>query len=283
MSKVVEINWNAFRTKFDKKEQKTFEWLCSLLFYKEHNQPLGALRYYSQAGIEADPITVDQDVIGWQAKFIDTKLAEKKGDLIDAIDKARKENPGLTRIVFYLNKDFPASSKPGEKDPKYKIEIENHAKEKGLKVDWRTAGFFETPFVCEENANIATHFFTLNEKSIIDLIQELSRHTTAILADIRSDIRFGDNDIKIDRSAFLSTLRQTLTSSPLVMISGEAGVGKTAVVKDFYGDVQGSAPFFVFKAKGREKRRPYRRYRQGKKGESRANTHRLLFEQRLSG
>ena len=147
-----------------------------------------------------------------------------------------------------MNKDFPASSKPGEKDPKYKIEIENHAKEKGLKVDWRTAGFFETPFVCEENANIATHFFTLNEKSIIDLIQELSRHTTAILADIRSDIRFGDNDIKIDRSAFLSTLRQTLTSSPLVMISGEAGVGKTAVVKDFYGDVQGSAPFFVFKA-----------------------------------
>lgn len=248
MNKVVEINWGSFRAKFDKKEQETFEWLCSLLFYKEHGQPTGALRYHNQAGIEADPITVGQDVIGWQAKFIDTRLSEKRKDLIDAIDNAKEENPELTRIVFYLNKDFSASSKPAIKDPAYKVEVENHAKAKGVQVDWRTAGFFETPFVCEENANIARHFFTSDEKSIIDLIQELSRHTAAILKPIRSKIQFGETGITIDRSDFLATLRRTLTRSPLVVISGEAGVGKTAVIKDFYDEVRDSLPFFVFKA-----------------------------------
>jgi hypothetical protein len=41
-------------------------------------------------------------------------------------------------------------------------------------------------------------------------------------------------------------LRDTLAKSSLVIISG--GVGKTAVVKDFYGEVRGSALLFVFKA-----------------------------------
>lgn len=67
---VVEINWGNFRAKFNGKEQKTFEWLCSLLFYKEHRYFAGALRYQNQAGIEADPIMVDQDIVGFQAKFI---------------------------------------------------------------------------------------------------------------------------------------------------------------------------------------------------------------------
>jgi archaellum biogenesis ATPase FlaH len=54
--------------------------------------------------------------------------------------------------------------------------------------------------------------------------------------------------IKIDRRPLAERLRDTLARSSLVIISGVAGVGKTAVVKDFYGQVRGSAPVFVFKA-----------------------------------
>ncbi len=248
MAMVVEINWANFRAKFNGKEQKIFEWLCSLLFYKEHGYPTGALRYYNQAGIEADPITVDGDVIGWQAKFIDSKISEHKSDLIAAIDVAKKENPALTRIFFYLNVDFPSSSKSGVKDPSYKTEIEEHAKSKGLNVTWRTAGFFETPFACEENANIAKHFFTLGEKSVIDFINELSRHTESILDPVRSEIAFNEKTIKIDRSLFTKRFKETLGSSPLVVVSGEAGVGKTAEIKDLYNQIKDTVPFFVFKA-----------------------------------
>jgi hypothetical protein len=37
---IVEPNWGAFSAKFNGKEQKAFEWFCSLLFSKEHNQPI---------------------------------------------------------------------------------------------------------------------------------------------------------------------------------------------------------------------------------------------------
>lgn len=245
---VTEINWGNFRAKFNGKEQKTFEWLCSLLFYKEHGQPSGALRYRNQAGIEADPITVGQDVIGWQAKFLGSKISEHKSALKTAIDNAKKENPTLNRIFFYLNVDFDPSGKSGVKDPPYKIEIEQYAKAKGVSITWRTAGFFETPFVCEENATLAKHFFTLGEKSVIDFVTEISRHTDAILDSIRSDITFNDKTIKIDRLPFTKVLKRTIARSPLVVVSGEGGVGKTAVIKDLYNQIKETVPFFVFKA-----------------------------------
>lgn len=244
---LVEINWGNFRAKFNGKEQKTFEWLCSLLFYKEHNHPLGASRYHNQAGIEADPITVDKDVIGWQAKFISSKIRDHKPDLIRAIDNAKKENSALTRIFFYLNVDFPPSSKSGVKDSTYKTEIEEHARCKGLNITWKTASFFEAPFVCEENANIAKHFFSL-EKSVIDFLNELSRHTESILESIHSEINFNNKIVKIDRSLVTERLNEAIASSPLVILSGEAGVGKTAVIKDLYNQIKDNVPFFVFKA-----------------------------------
>src|SRR5215831_5324921 len=244
---VIEANWGYFRAKFNGKEQKAFEWLCSLLFYKEHNRSTGALRYLNQAGIEADPIAVGEDVVGWQAKFIDSGISKHKAELIKAIDHAKEENPTLTLIYFYLNVDFAPSRKHGAKDPSYKIEVEDHAKSKGVGITWKTAGFFETPFVCQENADIAKHFFAL-EKGVIDFIQELSRHTEAILQPIQSAIAFNDTAIKIDRSLLLTRLKETLTRSPLVIVSGEGGVGKTAVIKDFYNEIKGPSPLFVFKA-----------------------------------
>ena len=242
---IVEPNWGAFSAKFNGKEQKAFEWLCSLLFSKEHNQSIGPLRYFNQAGIEEDPITVEDEVVGWQAKFV-SKLPEQS-TLKKAIDDAKSQNPSLTRIYFYLSVDFTPSRKPGAKEPQYKRDIEEHAKSKGVSITWRTRNSFEKPFVCEENANIARYFFT-TEKSTIDLIQELSRHTDAILELIHSEIASNGAVIRIDRRPLVMRLKETLGASPVVIISGVAGVGKTAVVKDFYGELKGRMPLFVFKA-----------------------------------
>ncbi len=244
---IVEPNWGAFSAKFNGKEQKAFEWFCSLLFSKEHKQSVGPLRYFNQAGIEEDPITVGTEVVGWQAKFLGELSAKQSPALKKAIDDAKLQNPQLTQIYFYLNRDFAPSRKLGAKEPQYKRDIENHAKSKGVSVTWRTRNSFEKPFVCEENANIAKYFFT-NEKSTIDLIQELSRHTEAILELIRSEIASGGAVIKIDRTQLVARLKETLRNSPVVIVSGEAGVGKTAVVKDFYAELKGASPLFLFKA-----------------------------------
>lgn len=244
---IVEANWGNFRAKFNGREQNAFEWLCSLLFYKEQSHPIGALRYFNQAGIEAEPVTVGADVIGFQAKFIDTDLSTYKPKLIKAIDTAKSQHPPLTQLYFYMNVDFGRSTKPRVKDPAYKTEIEEHAKAKGVVITWKTANFFETPFVCETNANIASHFFTLGS-SVVDFVQGISRHTAAVLEPIQSAIVVEGKSIKIDRRALVARLKDTLSKSSLVIISGEAGVGKTAVVKDLYDEVKDKTPFFVFKA-----------------------------------
>lgn len=244
---LIEINWGNFRAKFNGREQRVFEWLCSLLFYKEHDRPTGELRYFNQPGIEAEPVTVGEEVIGWQAKFIDTDLAKYKNKLIEAIDTAKAQHEALTQIYFYVNLDFGRSRKADSKDPRYKTEIEEYAKTKGVLVTWRTASFFESPFVCEINANISKHFFTL-DVSIIDFVQSIAHHSNAILEPIRSEIILQNRVLKIDRESEAQRIKDALLTSSIVVISGDGGVGKTAVIKDFYNSVKGNIPFFVFKA-----------------------------------
>ncbi len=70
-----EINWGNFKAKFNKKEQISFEWLCYLLFCNEFNKDIGISRYKNHAGIETDPIEVNGEYIGWQAKFYNTSAA----------------------------------------------------------------------------------------------------------------------------------------------------------------------------------------------------------------
>jgi hypothetical protein len=192
-------------------------------------------------------VTVGAEVIGWQAKFIDIELAKYKAKLIDAIDKATAQHLSLTQLYFYLNVDFGRGRKSGAKDPTYKTEIEDYAKAKGVAITWKTASFFETPFVCETNAHIAKHFFALGA-SVIDFVQDIARHTDAVLEPIRSAITVEGDSIKIDRRPLVARLKDTLSRSALVIVSGEGGVGKTAVIKDFYDEVRGNIPFFVFKA-----------------------------------
>jgi len=242
-----EINWNNFKTKFNGKEQRSFEWLSLLLFCDEFKLNTGVFRYKNQAGIETEPIEHDGKWIGFQAKFYETKISENKDDIKDSITKAKIKNPKLNKVLFYINKEFSESSNKDKKEPAYKTEIENYAKSKSIELEWKVPSHFEVQLALEKNSILAQHFFSLN-KSVIDFIGELKQHTESILKTIHSKIIFHDNEIKIDRSKIVEKLRQTLDSSSLVIVSGEAGVGKTAVIKDFYDFIKDTIPFFAFKA-----------------------------------
>ena len=107
------LNWKIFEAKFDGKEQDIFEFLIYLLFTKEFNQPNGIQGYYNQAGIEKDPVFVNGQWIGFQAKFYKTKISDNKQDFIESIKTAKNKNPEINKIYFYLNKEFSESSKRG--------------------------------------------------------------------------------------------------------------------------------------------------------------------------
>ena len=111
-------DWNIFRTKFSGKEQTSFEDLAYQLFCSEHSIRNGIMGYKNQTGIEKDPILISNELIGFQAKFYDVKISEKKADILDSITKAKKKNPEINKIFIYTNQEFSESSKSDKKDPK---------------------------------------------------------------------------------------------------------------------------------------------------------------------
>lgn len=117
-------------------------------------------------------------------------------------------------------------------DPKIKIEVDQKAYESGIEIVWRVASFFESPFVIVENEKIAKHFFSLNE-SIFDLLEEKRKHTENVLYEIQTNIEFKDRSIEIDRRHCIELLHENLVQKKIVIVSGEGGVGKTAVIKKF--------------------------------------------------
>jgi len=243
---IIKSDWNKFKTKFSGNPQNNFEWFCNLLFCKEFDKPFGIFRYKNQAGLETNPITVDDEVIGWQAKFFDTKLSDNKAELIETIGKAKKYYPDINRVVFYTNKDWGQGKK--QNDSQIKLEVEQKAAEEGIKIDWRTAFFFESPFVTIENSLIAKHFFSL-DKSIITLLEEKQAHTKSILHEIQTNIDFDTQKIEIDRSVALQNIEKELNDKQVLILSGTGGVGKTAIIKNLYKKLDDNiVPFYVFKA-----------------------------------
>jgi hypothetical protein len=238
---MVKPNWNIFKAKFGDNPEDTFEWFCYILFCKEFNQPFGIHRYINQAAIETDPIEVDAELVGWQAKFYETTLSKHKKDLIDAIENAKKDYPGISQLIIYTNQQWGQNK---GREPKSKKDVEDKAKKLNIKLVWRTASFFESPFVISENKIIADYFFSLSE-SILDQIKEKHRHTEIVLTEIQTSIAFRNQSIEIDRG---KVLEQIKTSPQILIISGGGGVGKTAVIKKLYEDANNTYPIYIFKA-----------------------------------
>ena len=238
---MIKPNWDIFKAKFSENPEGNFEWFCYILFCKEFNKPFGIHRYKNQSAIETDPIEVDGGLVGWQAKFYETTLSEHKNDLIDTVESAKKDYPGISKLIIYTNQEWGQNK---GKEPKSKKDVEDQAKRLNIELIWHTASFFESPFVASENEIIAHHFFCLNE-SILDRIKEQQGHTESVLSEIQTEITFRNQSIEIDRG---KVLEQIKTSPQILIVSGSGGVGKTAVIKKLYKDTKNIYPIYVFKA-----------------------------------
>lgn len=233
---MVLADWNVFACKFSGNEQAAFEQLCYLLFCKEHGCEMGISRYINNPGIETDPIAVNDEVIGWQAKYYQVSLSQKRRELIAAVDEAHKCYPEMTRLVFYCNRDFGAGniSSDGVQDPVAKTETEDHAARLGIKIDWFLASAFESSFVLLENEAIARHFFSSNLHDAFGLGLRLVDQGKRYFKYIDTSVFIKDDEFKIDRSDLLEQIRGGFRKgNSVVLLVGDSGVGKTAVAKDY--------------------------------------------------
>ena len=109
-------NWNLFKAKNNNKESKVFENMCYLLFCAELDNRIGLFRYKNQTGIETEPLEKDGELYGFQSKYYDNSIGENKSDIIDSINKAKRENDRLKYFYLYVNKELSESSKDSVKN-----------------------------------------------------------------------------------------------------------------------------------------------------------------------
>ncbi len=230
MEKVVKPNWDIFKSKFSENPTGNFEWLCYLLFSKEHNRNFGIFRYKNHKASEAEIIEFNGKRIAFQAKFTDSISSHSK-DLIKALEDLKTRN--LDKLIIYSNSDFGQNNSnkenPSDMRPKSQKEIEKKAFDLNIEIDWRLGSRFESEFVCIENSTIASHFFS-NDHSIISLISDIIEEKNIFLDNSKSPITF--NNFEKEPNILKSSEKKT------ILISGISGVGKTTLVKNYFSSIK---------------------------------------------
>ena len=241
------MNWKIFGVKYDKQETWAFEQMCYLLFCAEFNNRIGLFRYKNQTGIETEPIEKDGKFYGFQSKYYSTSIADNKDDIIDSIKKAKSKNKQLDEFYLYINQELSESTTKSKKKPQYQLDIEKAAKTAGINIQWRVPSHFELQLSLPENKYIYDIFFSLDPNKG-DLLDEISKHNEKILKNIKTEISFGDYQIKIDRSSVVEAIANASQKKKNIIISGEGGCGKTAIFKEYYNSYFKKIPICVFKA-----------------------------------
>ncbi len=241
------MNWKIFDLKYDKKEQWAFEEMSYLLFCAELNTRIGLFRYKNQTGIETEPFEKDGVFYGFQAKFYTTSISRNKEDIIDSIQKAKAKNSQLNEIFLYINQELSESSKKVKKKPQYQKDIEKAAKAFGISIQWRVPSHIELQLSLPENKYIFDIFFNL-EPNEGDLLDEVLKHNENILRAIQTEIPFKKEQIKVERSIIIEGIVNATQKKKNIIISGEGGCGKTAILKEFYILNCQKIPICIFKA-----------------------------------
>ena len=241
------MNWNIFNLKYDHRETWAFEQLSYLLFCAEFNNRIGLFRYKNQTGIETEYFTKDAKNYGFQTKYYTTSLSQNKEDIMGSLKKAKRKNPELTCVYLYVNQELSESSKPDRKKPQYRLEIEKAAMELELEIEWRVPSNLELQLALPENKYIYDLFFNLqpNQEHVI---LDIENHNDKLLKSISSEITFENQQIKVDRNYFQSQIKEALNHDKSIIISGEGGSGKTAILKEFYENNKKKIPICIFKA-----------------------------------
>lgn len=233
---MIKQNWEIFSSKFENKEE-IFEWFSYLLFCREFNLPKGWFGFKNQSAIEKEPIQVNDEFIGFQAKFYTTSLSDHKDDFLEMLVKARRDYPSLTKILIYTNKSWSQAYSQKEKkqtEPQALKDIQSKAEELEIELVWREASFFESEFVCLENDDLSRYFFTEHPMQGWQRFNDWSNTKAKIEAEyfvdenvkVISPNHHRDNGINVIDG--INEIREKLNKGGTsVRLVGLSGVGKT--------------------------------------------------------
>lgn len=155
------ISWDKFKVK-NEDYRKSFEELSYFLFCRRHKRSAGIFRYHNQTGIETEPVKIKRKLIGFQSKWFDSVIDKEK--INSSITRAKRKNPKLNKIVFYINQEFTESTGRKKKDSQLKIDIESHAKSENIDIEWVVLSNFEIILNQPSNLDLAQLYFDFSDE-----------------------------------------------------------------------------------------------------------------------
>ena len=242
------VNWKAFEYKFSENPQRAFENLTYYLFCNEYGQKNGIFRYFNQPHIETNPIQVGDNLIGFQAKYYtdSVSMSGKESELKDAVRGAARAYPGISTLYFYISREFAPSSEKDKVKPAYQINIENIAKELGITIEWRGLSNIEAQLMQDNKLTICRNVYFQVDSAVQGCCESLKKHKEDIFNHIRTTVSYKEKSIVLENNEF--DMDEFLKSdSQVLVIDGEAGTGKSALIKNGLADIDNDTVILTFR------------------------------------
>lgn len=238
-------SWEDFNSKYSGQETSAFENLARMLFRHKYNIGVSLPYFYNQAGNETSVIKVNDEVIGFQAKYFEKEINATQ--IIHSIKKAKEKNPTQTKIIIYTNQHFsnPRKDKEGNEGTLTKKQeyIEKVAASEELKLEW----------MCDQNIldavteyELAYNIFFNPEVNLIHLDEDIKNSNALHFEVINDSFKVGENYYTLKRTTYVQNLSDLLSKGENVIISGESGNGKTALVKKYYSTINDNDTTFYY-------------------------------------
>ena len=223
--------WQNFEAKYSDNPQAAFESLCRLLFRKKYGIGEALLYYYNNAGNETVPVKIGKDEIGFQAKFFTgTTIDDSQASQIKhSIERAHAHYPSQNKIIVYSNLLF--GNPPEGKDITVRQKgVEDTAKDNSMSIEW----------VCDANIldvvatdELIYNLFFNPDVDLIHLDEYVGNANSLYEKTIKDSIIVNGNPLTLSREGITSQLEGFLSEGKSVVLQGESGNGKSAVIKDY--------------------------------------------------
>lgn len=245
-------SWDTFKVNCAGSTRTSFECLARLLFRSRYHLGDYLPYYKNHPGNETATIKFNNEEIGFQAKFFDTSLSSGENQIIHSLEEAHQNNPNQTKIILYTNKEFGAPKEKKETERQNtklgnesKKKIEDKAKELGLSIEWMFGDNILD--AVSKNELIYDLFFNPN-KNLTHFSEHINSANVLYSKTIHNTIKVNGEKKIISREAYLNQIEEKLAIRHNCLITGEAGCGKSAIVKTFFEKHKDANPLLYINA-----------------------------------
>lgn len=223
--------WKNFEAKYSENPQGAFESLCRMLFRRRYGIEESLPYYYNNAGNETVPIEKGSEIVGFQAKYFSGETLDDSHtrQIKHSIERAHAHYPKQNKIIVYTNLLFGNPPEGKEKTARQK-DVEDTAKANSMIIEWiMDANILD---VVAQDELIYNLFFDL-EVDLIHLDEYIKNANLLYSKTIKDSINYGGKELTIEREDIKSQLEGLLIQEKHVILQGEGGCGKSAVIKSY--------------------------------------------------